>query len=115
VSSVATRHCDTHDVDYPRVGQCPRCRVDAAAVRGNESPKADTSVARVRAAEYRANQFECWGQSMASKIDDPQVAVKWSAEAGKWAGRADLIELKLLEIEHEQWVFEQDQKRRGGS
>lgn len=112
---MSTKHCDTHNVDYPRVGQCAKCRAEAAAASPTESPKADTSPARIRAAEYRANQYECWGAAVAAKIEDPQVAVKWSAEAGKWAGRADLIELKLLEIEHEQWVFEQDQKRRGGS
>ena len=78
------------------------------------SPKADTTNVRVRAAEYRLCQASCWEEYKQNLREDPHVAVKFSAEAGKWAGRADELEMRILEIEHHQWLMEQDKLRRGG-
>jgi hypothetical protein len=108
------KYCPLHDVTYGALEQCSTCRSDRSGAVASESPKADTLPARIKAAEYRTYQLSCWSEYSANVKDDPHVAVKFSAEAGKWAGRADEIELRILEIEHHQWMLEQDKQRRGG-
>ena len=108
-------YCPTHDRHFGKLEQCGDCRRARANDAATGSPKADTSAVRVRAAEYRLCQSSCWQGYADNLKDDPHVAVKFSAEAGKWAGRADEIELRLLDIEHHQWMLEQDKQRRGGS
>lgn len=107
--------CPTHGTAYPKLERCPDCRSAATNKIQVGSPKADTSRARTRAAEYRLNQAACWEGFTTHKLEDPHVAVKFSAEAGKWAGRADELEMRILEIEHHQWMMEQDKLRRGGN
>ena len=109
------KHCPTHDVWYGKLEQCSVCRAERAGSAPAASPKADTKPLRVKAAEYRLREYEMWTASKGMLIDDPHVAVKLSDQSGKWAGRADDIEVKLLEIEHHQWMLEQDRLRRGGN
>lgn len=107
-------YCADHDRHYPPLERCPDCR---AAKRGeirSGSPKANTENVRIRAAEYRLCQSSCWEEYRSNIKEDPQVAVKFSAEAGKWAGRADELEMRILEIEHHQWMVEQDRLRKSG-
>jgi hypothetical protein len=105
--------CALHDVSYGKLEQCSVCRAERAGGVKAGSPKADTSGPRTRAADYRLNQAACWDGYKTNLTDDPNVAVKFSAESGKWAGRADELEMRILEIEHDQWLIEQDRQRRG--
>lgn len=107
--------CPTHNVQYGKLEQCSVCRSERSGAIVAGSPKADTSGARINAARYRLNEAACWCELQANTADDPNVAVKWSAESAKWARLAAETEQQLLEIEHDQWLIEQDRKRRGGS
>lgn len=109
------KRCDVHNRALGRLEQCPDCRAEKTGAAQSGSPRADTSGARVSAARYRLNEGECWVACQARKLDDPQVAVKWSAESMKWARLATETEMKILEIEHDQWLVEQDKQRKGGS
>jgi hypothetical protein len=106
--------CEIHDVTYGKLEQCATCRAQRAGTAAATSPKADTSPLRVKAADYRLRELVCWQGFEAQIADDPHVAVKLSDQAGKWAGRADELESRLLEFEHDQWLIEQDRERRGG-
>lgn len=108
-------YCPTHDQHYSKLEQCSVCRALArSGAVEKESPKADTTEARVHAARYRLNEAACWAELKLHTADDPNIAVKWSAESAKWARLAAETEQQLLEIEHDQWLMEQDVKRRGG-
>ncbi len=109
------KQCPEHDVIHGALEQCSVCRSLRSGSIVAGSPKADTSGARVNAARYRLNESACWAELQANSADDPNVAVKWSAESAKWARLAAETEQQLLEIEHDQWLIEQDRKRRGGS
>lgn len=102
-----------HGKPYGGVERCGECRAARSVEVRTGSPKADTAPARTRAAEYRLYQASCWSEYAANVKADPHVAVKFSAEAGKWAGRADELEMRILELEHDQWLMEQDRQRRG--
>lgn len=106
--------CDEHNVDYGKLEQCSACRAERAGATATQSPKADTTPLRVRAAEYRLRELAMWNAAKLAIADDPHVAAKLSDQSGKWAGRADDLEVKLLEIEHHQWMLDQDRQRRGG-
>lgn len=108
-------YCPTHDQHYSKIEQCSVCRAERTGAVPPQSPKADTLTARTHAARYRLNELACWEQVKANTADDPNVAVKWSAESAKWARLAAETEQQLLEIEHDQWLMEQDRKRRGGN
>jgi hypothetical protein len=56
----------------------------------------------------------CWERAQLAWTDDGHVSVKFSAESGKWAGRADELEARLLEIEHDQWLRDEKQRMSGG-
>lgn len=108
------KHCPKHDRYYSDVEQCSECRAERSAAPRATSPKADTSPLRVKAADYRLREAACWEQFSARLKEDGHLAVKLSDQAGKWAGRADELETRLLEIEHDQWLIEQDRLRKGG-
>lgn len=108
-------YCPKHDKHYSKLEQCGACRAERAGAVVKGSPKADTSPLRVKAAEYRLREIAMWQAASAQIGADPHVAVKLSDQAGKWAGRADELEHRLLEIEHHQWMLEEDKRRRGGS
>jgi hypothetical protein len=128
-SPVESGYCAKHDKRYGKLEQCSECRKSRGITVKQESPKADTATVRVHAARYRLNEAACWNEfKRYSAVDltagsedddpvqiDPHVAVKFSAEAGKWAGRADELEMRILEIEHDQWLREQKRIMGGGS
>lgn len=99
-----------HGKPYGGIEQCGECRASAGSAIASSSPKADTSKARKAAAEYRLREFALWDAAKATWLDDPNATAKLSAESGKWAGRADDIEMRILEMEHEQWLVDQKRK-----
>ncbi len=109
------QRCPHHDIVHSAIEQCSVCRAERSGSIVAGSPKADTSGARANAARYRLNELACWTELKTNTAADPNVAVKWSAESAKWARLAAETEQQLLEIEHDQWLIEQDRKRRGGS
>lgn len=109
------RRCELHDIQYGKLEQCSGCRAAQTVAVKQGSPKADTTKIRAVAADYRLNQASCWSEYTTNLSDDPHVSVKFSAEAGKWAGRADELEMRILELEHDQWLIEQDRLLSGGS
>ena len=109
------KRCPKHtDVVHSSIEQCGQCRAERAVAVKACSPKVDTTQKRVNAAEARLRELACWNECASQMRDDPQVAVKWSAESSKWARVAMDLEEKITEIEHDQWLVEQD-RLRGGS
>lgn len=104
--------CPKHpSATYGPLEQCPECRKSVADGIERGSPKADTGARRVNAANARLREVSCWSNSEAARAgDDGQVAVKWSAEAVKWARVAMDLEASIMEIEHDQWLVEQKRK-----
>lgn len=107
-------YCAAHNRKYGKLEQCPQCRHEAMSGKHVGAPKADTLSLRVKAAEYRLREYACWAAFETALAYDPHVAVKLSDQSGKWAGRADELEMRLLELEHDQWLIEQDRERRSG-
>lgn len=106
--------CSTHNTHYSKLEQCPVCRAGAGVVVKTSSPKADTTQKRVNAAAARLRELSCWNEAGTQMHDDPHVAVKWSAEAGKWARIAMELEAQITELEHDQWLVEQKRLLGGG-
>jgi hypothetical protein len=107
------KHCALHDVWYSKLEQCGECRRSAGSAVERGSPKADMSGHRVNAGNARLRELSCWENSNNSRAqDDGNVAVKWSAEAVKWARVAMELEQQIVEVEHDQWLV--DQKRKLG-
>jgi hypothetical protein len=129
VATPQPNYCAKHDRGYGKLEQCADCRASRGVTVKPGSPKADTSTIRLHAARYRMREAACWNECKRySSIDltaddkggtppklDPQAAVKFSAESGKWASRADELEMRILEIEHDQWLREQKRLMGGGS
>lgn len=115
VSDPSNRACPKHsDVTYGPLEQCPKCRAARSSAVKAGAPKADTTQKRVHAAEARLRELACWDRCKLDMADDGNIAVKWSAESSKWARLAMDLESQITEIEHDQWLVEQDQLR-GGS
>lgn len=100
-------HCAIHDVRYGKLEQCSGCRASRSVTVTPGSPKADTSAKRVNAAAARLRELACWSECQGQMADDPNVAVKWSAESSKWARLAMELEAQITEVEHDQWLREQ--------
>lgn len=110
----AQPYCDIHKRSYSKLEQCAECRGAVGVTVKVGSPKADTTTKRVHAAEARLRELACWSESGSQMREDPHVAVKWSAEASKWARIAMELEDKIDELEHDQWLVEQ-KRLLGGS
>ena len=106
--------CPTHQVSYGPLEQCSACRGSQGVAVVSGSPKADTTQKRVYAAEARLREYACWSECKTQMADDPNVAVKWSAESSKWARVAMELESHITEIEHDQWLREQKRLLSGG-
>lgn len=102
-----------HGKLYGGVEQCLECRKSAGVAVVTGPPKVDTAEKRVNAATARLRELACWDEAKAQMREEPNVAVKWSAESTKWARIAMEIEAGIAEIEHDQWLI--DQKRRLGN
>ena len=107
-------YCAKHERHYGKLEQCADCRAARSASVAPGSPKADTSPLRVIAARYRLNEAACWDVFGTIVRDDVNGAAKMSAESGKWATRADELESKIIEIEHDQWLRDQKMLLGGG-
>jgi hypothetical protein len=115
-------YCATHERHHPKLERCPDCRAARASIIKVASPKADTTELRILAATARLREAACWNEfKRYSSVDpesdedpDPNVAVKFSAETVKHARLAMEIESRIADIEHDQWLVEQDRARSGG-
>jgi hypothetical protein len=116
-------YCATHDCHHPKLERCPQCRAARNSIIKVASPKADTTELRILAATARLREAACWNEfKRYSSPDlesdtpteiDPHIAVKFSAETVKHARLAMEIESKVAELEHDQWLIEQDRARGG--
>jgi hypothetical protein len=111
------RHCQLHDVLYGKVEQCPRCRADRSITVKQASPKADTHELKLREDEYReADKFlRRIGKEWLDEgtAQERNAAIKAFDAASKWARLALEIRTTRLEIEHDQWLRDENMKMRG--
>jgi hypothetical protein len=111
-------HCAVHDIRYGKLEQCRACRAERSATVKASSPKADTKELRLRESEYReADKFL---RRIAREILDEGtaqergLAIKMFDAAAKWARIALEINTSMLEIEHDQWLRDENMRMRGG-
>lgn len=87
-------HCTRHDFAFQRGEVCHRCIVDPGEEPGGivEVPEYQQEL-KARISEYESRSRTCWRK--VAEIDEGEnkreenVAVKWSAEALKWARLAE--------------------------
>jgi hypothetical protein len=112
------KHCAIHDIQYGKLEQCSRCRAERSAIVKTGSPKADTKELRLREAEYReADKFlrriarETLDEGTAQ---ERVIAIKMFDAAARWARLALEIHTSILEVEHDQWLRDENMRMRGG-
>ena len=112
-------YCAAHDKQYGKLEQCPGCRKSASAVVAAQSPKADTKEMEARESEYR--ECDKYLRRLAKKwldegtAQERPTAIKAMDAASKWARLALEIRQNRLEMEHDQWLVEQNRLMGGGS
>jgi hypothetical protein len=109
------KRCLIHDITYGKLEQCSACRAARSVTVKTGSPKADTSAKRVHAATARLRELACWDACQLAMATDGNIAVKWSAESTKWARVAAEIEAQITEIEHDQWLRDENMRMGGGN
>jgi hypothetical protein len=109
------KRCSLHDITYGKLEQCSASRAERSSSVKTGSPKADTTAKRVNAATARLRELACWDACKLAMADDGNIAVKWSSESAKWARLAAELEAQITEIEHDQWLRDENMKMHGGS
>jgi hypothetical protein len=119
VSADKRPYCTIHDQRYSAIEQCSGCRASKGIEVKSGSPKADTRELRLRETEYReADKYlrrtarEWLDEGTAQERG---IALKAFETATKYARLALEIHTSILELEHDQWLVEQNRLLGGGN
>jgi hypothetical protein len=111
--------CAKHDIRYGKLEQCSACRGERVASVKVGSPKADTKELRLRESEYR--ESDKFMRRIAREVledgtaQERGIAIKMFDAAAKWARLSLEIHTSLTELEHDQWLRDENMRMGGGN
>ena len=113
------KHCALHDVTYGSLEQCGVCRAAKGASIKPGSPKADTRELELREDEYRTDAKYLRRKARewidGGTAQERNIALKAFDAASKYERLALEIRSARLEIQHDQWLRDENMKMHGGS
>lgn len=118
-ATVAQPYCEIHNIRYGKLEQCSGCRASKGIEVKSGAPRADTRELHLREQEYR--EADKYLRRVAREwLDDGTarergIALKAFETATKYARLALEIHASIKELEHDQWLVEQNRLLGGGN